>query len=286
MSSFDYYTGDPRQFGNEQYVKLEDVINTYLASRTSDDRTLTVPRHIVLIQARRGLRELYYDVVQDIRRYEMEISPSLTVVLPPDFVNYVRISWVDNNGHLHPMAVDKSMNIANSYLQDNLYRFLYDDSGCILEGSGVREKKSFNNNINDDECIYEQRFAPNVDMSAKFTNGNFRVNRENGVIEFGSVVEGKNIVIEYISDGLFTGCEGRPEADIRIHKFAENALMDFIYWKLIERSANTPANEKMRARKEFFNSRRIAKRRINTVRREELLQIFKGSTQWIKRENL
>src|SRR5690606_22292987 len=100
------------------------------------------------------------------------------------------------------------------------------------------------------------------------------------VIQFGSEVFGKHIVLEYISDGIYTGCEGRPEVDIRIHKFAETAIMDFIYYELIKNRRNVPANEKARARKEFFNSRRIAKRRINTINYSELIQMFKGQSKW------
>jgi hypothetical protein len=38
----------------------------------------------------------------------------------------------------------------------------------------------------------------------------------------------------------------------------------------------------MRARKEYFNSRRVAKKRINTIRKEDLVQVMKGASKWIK----
>ncbi len=284
MTSIDYYTGDPSEFGNYQYAKLEDIINNYVMSRTTDDYTASIPRFQILFQARRGMRELYYDVVREIRRIELELSPALSVILPPDFVNYVRICWVDENGHLHPMAVDSSMNISAAYLQDDEYEYLYDDEGCILLGTGVREGASSTTSV-DELYRINGGFSPNKDMSKVFKNGKFRMDKENGVIEFGQDVRGKNIVLEYISDGLFTGCEGRPEKDVRIHKFAEEALMIFIYYALIRQMRNVPANEKQRAKKEFFNMRRIAKRRINTLRQEDILQTFKGESQWIKKES-
>jgi len=288
MSSFDYYN-DPTQHGNYQYVTLNDLINDYMMSRDADDFTSTVPRYKVLYQAKRGLRELYYDVLREVRAIELDLSPMLTVVLPPDFVNYVRISWVGEDGQLHPMAMDNRMSIAQVYLQDNNYNLLFDDEGCVLQDDGLPAGASpvddsdstIGSNCSCYSVCYDG-FLPNKDNSTVFTNGKFRLDPSAGLIQFGSDAKGKSIVLEYISDGLFTGCEGQPEAQIRVHKFAESALLDFIFYQLVKNRRNVPANEKHRARKEYYNSRRIAKRRINTLRFSDIKQVFKGDSKWIK----
>lgn len=290
MASIDYYN-DPSSWGNYQYVTLDEIINNYMMSRDSDDFTSTVPRYKVLYQAKRGLRELYYDVVREIRAIELDLSPTLNVTVPPDFVNFVRISWIDENGQLHPMAVDSRMSMAQVYLQDHEYNLLFDADGCVLQddgsavGSGGTVDTS-NDTGNTGSCssysICGGQFQPNKNFANSFPNGRVNLDKASGVLQFGSDVQGRSIVIEYISDGLFTGCEGRPEAEIRIHKFAESALLDFIYYQLIKNRRNVPANEKFRARKEFYNSRRVAKRRINTLRYSDILQTFKGANKWIK----
>lgn len=286
MASIDYYE-DSSKWGNYQYLTLEEVINNYAMSRDSDDFTSNVQRHKILYQAMRGLRELYFDVLQEIKAIELELSPALTVVLPPDYINYVRISWVDEFGKLHPMANDPRMSIAEEYLQDNDYELLFDNNGCVLsgeskdtpEGSVIAEDGADNYNR---YSFCNGGFAPNANMSNHFANGKYRLDKNAGVIQFGSSVEGKFIVLEYISDGLFTGCEGSPEEEIRINKFAESTILDFIYYQLIKNRRQVPYNEKMRARKEYYNSRRITKTRINTLRKSEIIQAFKGSTKWIK----
>lgn len=288
MSSFDYYN-DPSQFGNYQYVTLNDLINGYMMGRDADDYTSTVPRYKVLYQAKRGLRELYYDVLREVRAIELDLSPMLTVVLPPDFVNYVRISWVGENGVLHPMAMDNRMSIAQVYLQDNNFDLLFDADGCVLQddvlpagaSDNMDDVNSSNSNCSCYSVCYDG-FTPNKDNSNVFSNGKFRLDTSSGLIQFGSDAKGKSIVIEYISDGLFTGCEGQPEAQIRVHKFAESSLLDFIFYQLIKNRRNVPANEKHRARKEYYNSRRIAKRRINALRFSDIKQVFKGDSKWIK----
>src|SRR5690606_38311085 len=258
MSSAEYYE-NPNVWGNYQYVTLNDVVNNYMAGRSSDDFTSLEPRHRVLLQARRGFRELYYDVAREIRAVELELSPLLNITVPPDFVNFVRISWVDEHGQLHPMVIDRSMSIAERYLQDNEYNILFDDEGCVLQDDGLSPQVDLVNTKRRGYNFCASSFQPNLDLSRVFKNGRFNFDRSSGVIQFGSEVFGKHIVLEYISDGIYTGCEGRPEVDIRIHKFAETAIMDFIYYELIKNRRNVPANEKARARKEFFNSRRIAK---------------------------
>lgn len=286
MASIDYYN-DEEQWGNYQYVTLDEVINTYIASRTSDDYTISIPRFQILLQVRRGMRELYYDVVKEIRVIELQLSPSLKITLPPDFVNFVRISYVDENGQLNPMAVDHRMSIAEAYLQDSQYNLLFDSEGRVLTGTGVREPINPQTTEVTSEDFREYyytdySFIPNYDLSKNFDNGKYRIDKAKGVIEFGSAVVNKNIVLEYISDGLYTGSEGRPEAEIRVHKFAESALMDYIYNELIKRNRNVPSYEKQRAEKEYVKNKRKAKRRLNTIRYDEIMQIFKGQSKWIK----
>ena len=280
MASIDYYE-DQDLHGNYQYVTLEEVINNYLMSRDMDDYSAMTPRYKILYHAQRGIRELYYDVVREIRAISMELSPALTITLPPDFVSHVRISWVDDNGQLHPMAIDNRINIAQEYLQDHDFSLLFDNEGCVLEGDTSDPESSDSSQIRE-YSFCSNGYQPNRNMSNYFPNGKFKIDKNAGVIYFGSDAEEKNIVLEYISDGLFTGCEGRPEEEIRVHKFAETALLDYIHHSLIKNRRNVPYNEKIRSRKEYWNSRRLAKMRINPLRKEDLLQLFSGQSKQIK----
>ncbi len=283
--SADYYDNEELH-GNYQHITLEDIVNNYIMSTSDDDFASDVPRHKVLFQARRAFRELYFDAIQEIKAIAIELSPQLTVTLPPDFVNYARISWLGSDGLLHPMASNDKISIAREYLQGDDYELLFDAEGCVLEGEPqglelVDDTDAETQLIN---CYQfcQDNFKPNKNQSNVYTNGSYVVDKNRGVIRFGSEVFGRIVVLEYISDGLYTGCEGSPEAQLKIHKFAEDSIYNWIYWKLIERRRNVPANAKILARKEWFNSRRICKRRIRTIRADELRQVFKGSSRWIK----
>jgi hypothetical protein len=286
MTAIDYYENES-QWGQYQYVTLEEVINNFMMSRDIDDFTSMSSRAKVIYHAKRGLREFYYDVLQEVQGIELELSPTLQVTLPPDYVNYVRISWVDEKGQLHPMAMDDRMSIAKEYLQGSDYELLFDDEGCVLIGQdeNISSETPFDPNM-DLASSYSysfcSQFSPNANMSNYFAKGKYKIDKNRGIIQFGSDAMGRHIVLEYISDGLYTGCEGRPEAQIRVNKFAESALINYIYYELIKQRRNVPANEKGRARKEYYNSMRIAKLRINALRKSEILQAFKGQSKWIK----
>lgn len=285
VESADYYDNEELH-GNYQHITLEDIVNNYIMSTSSDDFASDVPRYQVLFQARRAFRELYFDAIQEIKAVAIELSPQLTITLPPDFVNYARISWLGDDGKLHPMAANDKISIARDYLQGDNYELLFDDNGCVLEGEpqGLTLVDDTDANTENVTCYQfcQDGFNPNKNMANVYGNGSYVVDKNKGLIRFGSEVFGRIVVLEYISDGLYTGCEGSPEANLKIHKFAEDAIYNWIYWKLIERRRNVPANAKVLARKEWFNSRRICKRRIRTIRADELRQVFKGSSRWIK----
>ena len=295
MADIDYYN-DESQWGNYQYVTLQQIINDFKMLVDDDDIAHNLPRHKILYHAQRGLRELYYDVLREIKAIQFEIGTTLSVTLPRDFVNYVRLSWVDSNGQLFPMAVDNTQNIATAYLQDHNSELLFDNDGCILKADGSKpmsfeptpqstETNQLLNFIFNNGTV--DSFNPNANLANHYQNGKYRIDKDRGVIEFGSNVYSRIVVLEYISDGLYTSsCEGTTETDIKVHKFAEQALQDFIYYSIIKMKRNVPANEKARARKEYFNSRRITKRRINAIRTPEIIQAFRQDTMWIKDPNV
>lgn len=290
MPDIDYYEGDESQWGNYQYITLETIVNNFIMSQVDGSPVLNIPRYKVLYQARRAFRELYFDVAQEILAIELDVNPQLTVTLPPDFVNYVRVSWVGEDGTLFPMAENRKMNTAEEYLQDNNYNLLFNQDGCVLKGDGNWQEENVSDLVLSQEAETNEQysrytlsnFAPNKNHANQYPNGQFKLSKRKGTIRFGSEVQSQKIVIEYFSDGLWTGCEGLPEANLRIHKFCEKAVIDFIYFELIAQNLAVPLYEKQRARKEYGNSRRVAKRRMNTLRYDNLLQIFKGSNKWIK----
>jgi hypothetical protein len=66
-----------------------------------------------MFHAKRGLQEFSYDTLKSIKSQELTIPPSLSIVIPQDYVNYVKCSWIDNAGAKHiiyPTRVTSSPN--------------------------------------------------------------------------------------------------------------------------------------------------------------------------------
>lgn len=283
FENLDTYYDDPSQWGDHQYTPLTEVVNNFMFEQSDDSYVAHADRNRVVLFAKKGLRELYMDTLNEVIAIELDVDPdTLTIALPHDYVGYVRISWVDANGRLHPMAVDRTYNLAQAYLQDNDYNFLYDDDGDILQGSH-RQNKTTSTYFTDEE--QPTPFTPfldtknyNTDRSKIHKNGAFQINKERGVIQFSSEVTDKTIVLEYISDGMYQ----RTDADLKVHKFAEEALYSFIYFNLVKRSRTTPMGEKTRAEKEWWNSRRRARKRLAGLTYDNIRQTLLGGSRTIK----
>lgn len=279
FTNLDNYYSDSGQFGEYQYTTLEEVVNNFMFEQDDDSYAAHTDRNRAALFGKKGVRELYYDVVNEIISIELDLDPSLIIPLPHDYIKYVRISWVDQSGKKHPLAYDRTFNLAQAYLQDDNYDFLYDIDGDILKGSHVQNTPETSAMFSDEEVSqnYSQREF-NVDMSKIFKNGSFVIDKTQGVIQFSSVVTGKTIVLDYLSDGLFQ----RADNEIKIHKFAEEALYAYMYFNIIRRKRSVPAIEKIRAEKDWYNQRRLAKKRISPINYDNVRQILKGSSRMIK----
>ena len=98
--------------------------------------------------------------------------------------------------------------------------------------------------------------------------GEYRINLDQNRIEIDTDSGSSEIVLEYIAD------EARSTNPV-IHVYAEEALRSYMYYKLCERKSTVPANEKARARREYYNARRLAKARLSNFSKDEALKTIR-----------
>ena len=91
-----------------------------------------VSRYKILFHAKRGIQELNYDAMKEIKILQLSLDDSLLFVLPHDYVNWVRISMFQN-GLLFPLTENIQTQWANTYLQDNQNNILFDQNGNVLK---------------------------------------------------------------------------------------------------------------------------------------------------------
>jgi len=49
------------------------------------------------------MQEFSYDTLKSIKSQELSIPPELSVVIPQDYVNYTKVSWIDKLGVKRPI---------------------------------------------------------------------------------------------------------------------------------------------------------------------------------------
>ena len=122
LTGYQYYENsgnipEDKNWGSYQYVSLEDIVNNFMLIYNDNLQLINnVNRYQVLFYAKRAIQELNYDAFKEIKVLELDVCDRLRYVLPPDYVNYVRISMY-KDGVLMPLSENIQVNSAKSYYQ-------------------------------------------------------------------------------------------------------------------------------------------------------------------------
>jgi hypothetical protein len=278
LPPINYYTNESN-WGNYQYITLSQLVDNFMLNYVGDDKLLSnVKRYNVLSHFKRGIQEFNYDSVKEVKAMEVELSDSLLLTLPVDYVSYVRISVVSANGLLKPLSRDTRTTLGTAYLQDNQYQLLFDQNGYPLEAQTSEAFKRYSiasSSEYNDECLETSNFGVNTNQNG---NGYFNIDKRRGVISFSSNIGSKVIVLEYVSDGL----EYNNGDDIQIHKFAEQALYNYVRYMIINNKFGVPEYVVNRAKKDYYNELQNTRIRMMELRGSELLILLKGRNKWLK----
>ena len=129
-----YSTPNTEVQGAYQFITITDIINNFMVAYVGEDKILPrISRSDVRFHAARAHQELTYDTYRSCKALELEVGSSLLLPLPHDYVNYVKLTWMDSGGNCRVMTQCGSCpKDALSYMQDP-------GTGNILTGSGQGE---------------------------------------------------------------------------------------------------------------------------------------------------
>ena len=89
----------PEQLGNYQYVGIDNLISNFQINYVGEVKKINKLKLPDLsFHIHRAIAELSYDTLRSEKSQEIEIPPTLKMMLPHDYVNYVKVYWVDNAG--------------------------------------------------------------------------------------------------------------------------------------------------------------------------------------------
>jgi len=302
LTGYQYYENsgnvpENENWGSYQYISLDDIVNNFMLMYVGNDKLINnVQRYNVLFHAKRGIQEINYDALKEIKVLEISICDDLKFILPNDYVNYVRISLY-KDGVLRPLTENIQTNYSNSYLQDNNCRVLFDQDGNVLEGTSILDYDRVTNQqktMYPGSGLYAGREGVNIDQNWYFDysiganyglntetaniNPTYRIDKASGVINFGSGMAGELCILEYISDGMQNG----DDTKVSINKLAEEFIYAYIKYAILNAKVGVQEYVVNRAKKDKTALLRNAKIRLSNIHPGRLLMNMRGRDKWIK----
>ena len=291
-----YYGGT--DLGNYQFTSLDEVITQFIIAYVGEDKIISkIKRTDVAFHASRALQELSFDTFKSVKAFELLVPSTLILPLPKDYVNYVKIVSVDSAGieHIIYPAIKTSNPQAPNQNADGTFDFDHNNDGDtdesgedtlqFAENSTTWNNFSTNtpselqqNDFDYDDEIFDdnqgQRYG--IDPQHAQVNGSYYIDELKGNLHFSSNLNGKKIILKYISDSLGSTSE------MKVHKFAEEAMYKYIAHAILATRANTPEYLVQRFKREAFAAKRQAKHRLSNIKIEEITQILTGKSKHIR----
>tara|TARA_R110002020_G_scaffold305260_1_gene521042 strand:+ start:931 stop:1806 length:876 start_codon:yes stop_codon:yes gene_type:complete len=280
-----YYSGS--DFGGYQFVTLDNIINAFMFTHVGESKILNkVNRTDVQFHAMRAIQELSYDVFRSIKSQEIELPSSLKMIIPQDYVNYVKITTTGSDGierNLYPTG--KTSN-PFAVLQDASGNYSYTANALIDQPSGSDTWTNYQTqsspttavNATDATDVEVDHRGRRYGLDPQFSHehGSFYIDPLKNYIHFSSNLADKIITLKYVSDGLGT------DAEMVVHKFCEEACYKWIAYGILSTRSNIPEMLVQRFKKERFAETRKAKIRLSNIKIEEFTQVLKGMGKQIK----
>jgi hypothetical protein len=305
ISQYQYYenggaTPEDANWGSYQYTSLYDIVNNFMLMFAGNHNLVNnEERYKVLFHAKRAVQELNYDAFKEIKVLELNVNDQYRFVLPPDYVNWVRVS-VYKNGLLYPLTENIQVNYASAYLQDNQGKILFDDQGNALspEFSDIDydvitgQKKSIYLNAGNpfsgsegyfygDSWYFEPLIGGawfGLNTETANSNPTFNIDKLTGVINFSSNIGSNLVILEYVSDGMENG----DDSKVSVNKMFEEYVYAYIEYAILNSKLGINEYVVRRAQKRKSALLRNAKIRISNIHSGRLLMNMRGKDKWIK----
>jgi len=286
-------------YGSYEYIKLTDAVDNFMVGYVGDGKLIqNAKKSDVLFFAKRSLQEFSYDTLKSIHSQELNVPASLSVILPQDYVNYVRVSFIDPLGVKRIIYPANNLTIApfETPIQDQVGVPTQDNFGENIEGTSLtveRWKRANDNLINgqisnniDEAVDFQNAYGfegswnwgrqYGLDPQTSQMNGWFNMDEREGKMSFSSNLAGRLIVLEYISDGL------AYDSDTKVPKLAEDALYASVLYSIISTRSGQQEYLVQRLQKDRRAKLRNAKIRLSNIKLDEIVQVMRGKSKWIK----
>lgn len=261
-------------------VKLRSILADFRITLDSDDYISNVSDIQLRNIALRGIRDIGFDLGKKIKSLKLAVNSNDTVTLPDDYVDVVKIGVVGEDGRVYVLNQNNHLNYSHKKVSPES-RTSFNSKPLDIPANSVvnidesKTATETNLSVMDDfyefifeNYLYEGGVGRLYGVGGGHGIGEYRINLDQNRIEISANSNVSEVVMEYIGDEARSG-------DPSVHVYAEEALRAYIYYKLIEKKSTVPANEKARARAEYYNERRLANARLSNFTKEEALKTIR-----------
>lgn len=228
------------------YTPLTEVVDEYIRLRGGDS-----PQNFLyyMAHAKRGLDLFHREVDGVLKVAALDVEANGTARIPDGAIKIAKIFILGPGGTI-------------SYLTeyDGIYTFL-DGCGDQVGVPSITQPFTYNSwwglkpfNSGGDYGIGAGSFV-----------GKYRINRNSGNIEFGSLINASQVVIEYIGLPQMVG------NDYQVHPYLVDALMDYIHHSAMKYKSNVSAAEKEYAKRQWVFGQLDAAKNIWGVTANQML---------------
>jgi len=264
-------------------VKLSQVIRDFIITLDHDDYVSNASDVAIRNIALRGIREIGFDIGKKIRSIKLDIESNNTVTLPDDYVDVSKLGIIGSDGIIRALNYNGNLNYSRKYEVDSSGTATNEtndseDNPLNIEANIIKDReddKTSTSSSSDstnafifENYVFQGGTGRLYGVGGGAAPGEYRINLDQNRIEVAANSSFSQVVMEYVAD------EARS-TDPEVHVYAEEALRCYVYYKLCERKASVPANEKARARTEYYNERRKANARLSNFSKSEALKTIR-----------
>jgi hypothetical protein len=281
MATSQEYHNDPAQHGNYQYTSLKDVIDGMVTQQLEEDSYIkNTNRNLLIYYAKDGIKQLTKDLPGGRLAIEITVGPKGYIVLPEDYVGGGSVSVVivdpsTGSRKLFPLDRNSNINTATGILQDDEAEIIFDDNGEIVTADA---SNAYNIPHKSYGFTSSCEGVPYLDASMYSANGEYIIDEKNGHLILDDRLIDREIVLFYKSDGL--QWESFGEGDIKVHKYIEEALKDWIYYACIEKRQLVSNNEKRRALDRFKTTKFKAKKQRSNINLQQIAREMRSKSKY------
>ncbi len=300
----DYYTNNGvsptnQNWGEYQRVGLFDIVNNFMLMYYGNNNlTNNTEKFKVIWHAKRCVQELAYDASNTPLSLQLTVGEDLKFILPPDYVNIIKISLYKNNT-VRQLTENIQITTATQYQQDTDGNVeFYGDDVILVDPSEIDgdrlngvlktmyiDTNNPTNSLNNQWGWYIDGFwyfsrGARFGLNTETANANptYQINRAAGVINFSSNMSGESCILEYVSDGMQ---QGNDEL-IYVNKMFEAYVYAYIEYEIMSSKLGTTEYVIRRLQKKKSALLTNAKIRMSNIKPALLLMAMRGQNKILK----